>query len=163
MNRRGTRATLRSVKSRTALALGAGLTLTAVLAGCSAKAPADFEPPVSVADVPGSAVKAVTLLPSAEQRIGLATVPMQELSVTIGGLLTFRKVLPYSALVYDSDGSTWTFTRTQPHTYQRAAVKVAAIQGDSAVLTAGPAVGVQVVTVGAPELLGAEYNISGEE
>jgi hypothetical protein len=32
-----------------------------------------------------------------------------------------------------------------------------------ALLSAGPPAGTQVVTVGAAELLGTEYNISGEE
>ena len=42
-------------------------------------------------------------------------------------------------------------------------ITVAAIKGHSALLSSGPTVGARVVTVGAPELLGAEYDISGEE
>jgi hypothetical protein len=37
------------------------------------------------------------------------------------------------------------------------------IEGDVAMLTAGPVVGTAVVVVGATELLGAEMQIAGEE
>jgi hypothetical protein len=75
---------------------------------------------------------------------------------------TYR-LIPYSAVVYDNDGSTWAFVNTGPRTFVRQRITVGAIQGSTAVLTAGPAPGAAVVTVGAPELLGTEYNISGEE
>ena len=66
-------------------------------------------------------------------------------------------------MVYDNDGSTWAFVNTGPRTFVRQRITVGEIQGSTAVLTAGPAPGAVVVTVGAPELLGTEYNISGEE
>jgi hypothetical protein len=44
----------------------------------------------------------------------------------------------------------------------REPVAVDHIAGDVAVLSAGPAVGALVVTEGSQELLGAEYDISGE-
>jgi hypothetical protein len=74
-----------------------------------------------------------------------------------------REVIPYSAVVYDTDGSTWTYVNTAPRTYVRAPITVAAISGNIALLSAGPPAGTAVVTVGAAELLGTEYNISGEE
>ncbi len=74
-----------------------------------------------------------------------------------------HKLIPYAAVVYDNDGSTWAFVNTGPRAFIRQRITVGAIQGDTAVLTAGPAAGAAVVTVGAPELLGTEYNISGEE
>ena len=48
-------------------------------------------------------------------------------------------------------------------TYVRKAITVDSIVGDTAYLTKGPPAGTQVVVVGAPELLGAEYEIAGEE
>jgi hypothetical protein len=41
-------------------------------------------------------------------------------------------------------------------------VVIARIDGDTAILTSGPAPGTEVVTVGAAELLGAEYGVPGE-
>ena len=71
--------------------------------------------------------------------------------------------IPYAAVVYDSEGASWTYTRAGEHTYVRAEVTVDRIQDDLALLTAGPEVGTAVVVVGAPELLGAEMQIAGEE
>jgi multidrug efflux pump subunit AcrA (membrane-fusion protein) len=72
-------------------------------------------------------------------------------------------VVPYAALVYDTDGSTWVFVRQEPLTYQRSPVTVAGKDGDRVVLTDGPSAGTEVVTVGAAELVGLEVGIDGEE
>jgi hypothetical protein len=66
-------------------------------------------------------------------------------------------------VVYDHDGSTWTYVNTAARTYERKPITVTDIDGQVALLSAGPAAGTPVVTVGAAELLGTEYNISGEE
>ena len=73
------------------------------------------------------------------------------------------KVVPYAAVVYDTDGSSWTYVETAADTYVRQPITVTVIRGDAALVSAGPRVGAQVVTVGSAELLGTEYNISGEE
>jgi hypothetical protein len=52
---------------------------------------------------------------------------------------------------------------TAADTYQRKPITVTGIDGAVALLSTGPPAGTQVVTVGAAELLGTEYNISGEE
>ena len=52
---------------------------------------------------------------------------------------------------------------TAARTYVRQPITIAAILGSTAVLSSGPPVGAAVVTVGAAELLGTEYDISGEE
>jgi hypothetical protein len=51
---------------------------------------------------------------------------------------------------------------TRALTYERQAVGIARIDGDTAVLRSGPAPGTRVVTVGAQELLGAELGVAGE-
>jgi hypothetical protein len=51
---------------------------------------------------------------------------------------------------------------TGPLTFVRAPIKVAEIQGDTAVLSKGPPEGTEVVTVGGEELLGTEFAIEGE-
>jgi len=71
--------------------------------------------------------------------------------------------VPYAAVVYDSDGSTWAYIEAAPRTYVRRAIVVDSIVGGTAYLRSGPPVGTPVVVVGAPELLGAEYQIAGEE
>jgi hypothetical protein len=56
-----------------------------------------------------------------------------------------------------------TYVNTAAGTYQRKPITVAEIDGQTVLLSAGPAAGTAVVTVGAAELLGTEYDISGEE
>ena len=73
-----------------------------------------------------------------------------------------RPTIPYSAVIYGVEGGVWTYTRTGPLTFVRAPIKVAEIQGDTAVLSEGPPAGTEVVTVGGEELLGTEFAIEGE-
>ena len=60
-------------------------------------------------------------------------------------------------MLYDPDGGTWTYTSPNPLVYQRADIRVARIEGVSAVLTRGPPAGTRVVTAGATEIWGVEY------
>jgi hypothetical protein len=136
-----------------ALLIAAGL----ALAGCGT-AEGAATPPVQVASVdttqpdqPG----VITLVEAAARRLGIQTA---EVTAGPSGL-----TVPYGALVYEADGSTWVFVQTEPLTYQRAPVAVAGISGDQVTLTSGPAVGTDVVTLGAAELVGVETGIDGEE
>jgi hypothetical protein len=96
-------------------------------------------------------------------RIGIATQAVRVATVTVAGRRGPYKVIPYSAVIYDNDGSTWTYVETAARTFMRERITVRVIRGGTAVVSRGPAAGAMVVTVGAPELLGTEYNISGEE
>lgn len=139
----------------------AGLVIgaAAILAGCAAATPAET-PPAVIKPVAGSQIPQLELTQRAVQRLGIVTQPVQP-SATAGQ--QDREVIPYSAVVYDHDGSTWTYVNTATDTYRRKPVTVTEIDGAVALLSAGPPAGTQVVTVGAAELLGTEYNISGEE
>jgi hypothetical protein len=70
-----------------------------------------------------------------------------------------QKVIPYSAVIYDSQGNTWAYTNPEPLTYVRQHIDIEYIQGDLALLKEGPEAGTAVVTAGAPELLGVEQKI----
>jgi hypothetical protein len=70
-----------------------------------------------------------------------------------------RKVIPYSAVLYDASGDAWVYTSPGPLEFVRARVAIDKIDGDLAVLQEGPAAGTQVVTVGAAELFGAESGV----
>ena len=133
------------------------------LTGCSVASAHEDPPPAVVQSIPGSAVKQLRLTQQAIHRLGIATAAVRTGQATVDGHRGIHKLIPYSAVVYDNDGSTWTFVSTAPRTFVRQRLTIGAIQGNTAVLAAGPVPGAAVVTVGAPELLGTEYDISGEE
>jgi hypothetical protein len=139
----------------------AGLVIgaAAILAGCATATPAQT-PPALIKPVAGSPIPQLQLTERAVQRLGILTQPVRP-TTTAGQ--PAHEVIPYSAVVYDTDGSTWTYVNTAARTYERKPITVTEIDGTTALLSAGPTVGTAVVTVGAAELLGTEYDISGEE
>jgi hypothetical protein len=129
------------------------------LTGCSDTSAQDEGGSTDVATVEsieGSDVARVTLSEDAARRLDIATAPITEL----GG--TARTAMPYAAVLYDPNGDTWAYTNPEPLVFVRSSITVVTIEGNRAVLSAGPAAGTQVVTVGAAELLGTEYEV-GEE
>ena len=127
------------------------------LTGCK-KAPAEEEGGGSelatVEPVEGTDVSQVTLTDEAAGRLDIETAP-----VAGGGAKT---TIPYAAVLYDPEGETWTYTNPEPLVFVRAPIEVVRIDGDTAMLSSGPDPGTEVVTVGAAELLGTEYEV-GEE
>jgi hypothetical protein len=124
-----------------------------LLSGCKQdKVAAKYHPAkIDSTDVKG--IMRVTLDASAAERIGLQTVPLEEVTSATG----MRKVIPYGALMYDTKGETWTFTNPKPLVFVRAKVVVDDIDGNRVFLAEGPPAGTSVVTVGAAELMGAEH------
>ena len=69
-------------------------------------------------------------------------------------------VVPQSAVVYGLRGETWVYTLTEtPLTYEQHPVTVDIMEGGMAVLSDGPPLGTEVVTVGAMELYGVETGL----
>lgn len=132
-----------------------GLAAAALTLGGCAEVPeaeSTGDPAVaSIEAVAGSDVSTVTLTDLGAKRLGVATVPVQ---AGPGGL-----VIPFTAVVYGADGSTWTFTNPSGTSYVRAEITIAVIDGGNAILSSGPPVGTAVVTVGIAELVGAEAEL----
>lgn len=120
----------------------------------------DEDTPAKVLPIKGSDVHRVVLTAAAAAKAGIKTEAVRQVTApdSVGQNLT----VPASALVYDNNGGTWVYTSTQPLTFVRQRVTVARIEGDVAVLQAGPAPGTLVASVGAAELLGAENGVAGE-
>jgi hypothetical protein len=152
-----------SMLTKSPLPLASIVAAALLVTGCSAASARQDPAPAVVQAVPGSNVQQVRLTEQAIHRLGITTVPVRTAKASLDGQRGTHKLIPYSAVVYDNDGSTWTFVNIGPQTFIRQRITVGAIQGSTAVLVKGPALGAAVVTVGAPELLGTEYNISGEE
>ena len=68
-------------------------------------------------------------------------------------------VIPYSAVLYGLNGETWAYINPAPLTFVRHPITVDYIEGGQAFLLDGPAVGTEVVTVGAPELFGTDTGV----
>lgn len=132
----------------------AGLAIVGLLlAGCSqAPASADKEEAIHIEEL-ASGLKSLTLSAKAAERLGVETAPVTEAGATM--------TIPYAAIIYDAQGATWAYVNTEPLVYTRAAVVVDEIEGDTAVITDGPASGTPVVTTGAAELYGAEIGVGG--
>ena len=111
--------------------------------------------PGKVEQVAGTDVGRVTLTAAGASRVGIQTTPVRE--ERVAGQQ--RKIIPYAAVVYDSDGETWTYTNPEPLVFVRERIEVDHITGDQAVLTSGPAAGTAVVTVGVAELYGTELGV----
>jgi hypothetical protein len=130
------------------------------LAGCAnASGPAEvnYPQPATLSTIAGSDVYKVTLTQLAARQLGIRTT-----AVVAAPASRNETVIPLTALVYGPDGAAWAYANTAPLTYVRQPVVIDRIDGDTVVLRSGPALGTQVVTVGGPELLGAEYGV-GEE
>jgi hypothetical protein len=127
------------------------------LAACAqSTAPVDTDSssPARVEPIAGTNLHRVILTAEAARRIDLQTAPLRE--ARING--TARKVVPYSAVLYDLHGEAWVYTNPAPLTFVRGHITIDSINGDQVVLTDGPPAGTVIVTVGGPELLGSEFS-----
>jgi hypothetical protein len=95
----------------------------------------------------------VTFTPEGARRIGLRTAPVERAGAKL--------VMPHTALLYDAEGGTFAYTSPAPRTFLRVPVEVDTVDGGRVVMSAGPAAGTAVVTVGAAEVRGAELDIAG--
>jgi len=139
-----------------ALILGAVLAAFTALgaAGCAPApepVPADNDP-VTISEVPGTDLHRLTLTENAVDRTGIQT------DTAAADPATGKLTVPYAAIIYDSAGKTWVYTTPEPRVYVRRPITVERINGGTAVLRDGPAPGTVVVTTGAEELFGAEFD-----
>jgi len=118
--------------------------------------------PVTVEPVGNAGVKRLTIEDRAVERLGLTTAPVVEERTPParpGQPDGVRLLMPYAALLYLPDGTTFAYTNPDGHTYVRQNVTVESVRGNQVVLNAGPPAGTAVVTAGGAELWGAEFGI----
>jgi hypothetical protein len=101
----------------------------------------------------------ITLTADAAKRVDLQTTAARK----EGAGADERTIVPYSAIVYETDGETWVYTSPVDLKFVREHVVVEEIDGERAVLSEGPAAGTEVVTVGVAELFGAEHGIGADD
>jgi hypothetical protein len=108
--------------------------------------PAELEP------IKGTDVHRVKIDAEGVERAGIQTGPIHQ-----NGQGT---VMPHSAVVYDADGETFTYTVPEPRTYVRQKIVIDEVVGDSVMLSDGPPAGTEVVTVGAALVYGSEFEVA---
>ena len=106
--------------------------------------------PAKVEHLDGAQPTRVTLTEDAAKRLDIQT-------ATVDG-----DVIPYAAILYDTEGNTWVYTNPKPLTFMRSPITVDHIDGDKAFLSKGPSSGSLVVTTGAEELYGSETEFEEE-
>ena len=121
---------------------------TAVAAGEAEQAPATLQP----TGKPG--LNRVILSAAAAKRLGIQTALVS--ARLVNGQR--RTAIPYSAVLYHTNGNAWTYTSPKRLVFIRRDITVDVVRGNLAILSAGPRPGTAVVTVGAPEIWGVEYH-----
>ncbi|HSB02836.1 MAG TPA: hypothetical protein VLE49_19460 [Anaerolineales bacterium] len=104
--------------------------------------------PSKLEPIDGTDLSRVILTEKAAQRIGVQTVPVK------------GRVVPYSAVIYDTEGNTWIYTNPAPLTFVRVPVVINFIQDDQAYLSQGLESDAPIVTIGVAEIYGAETGVS---
>ncbi|WP_369142333.1 efflux RND transporter permease subunit [Streptomyces sp. R44] len=143
------------------LAGGAGLTACGDSDSSSASAAEHTDqPPAEIEEVTEGKIPHLTLAEDTVKRIHLTTEPLRQ--APLDGVGPARTLIPLKAVVYDPEGKTFAFTNPKPFVYIRTPVQLGQFGEHDAVVTSGLATGTRVVTVGAAELLGIEYETDGE-
>ena len=144
-------------RSRRGLVLAIVAVALAALSGCSQPSAVGLhEAPASLEPIAGSDHHRIALTERAAERIGVEAVAAEAADPAIAAGMTS---VPYSAVLYDPDGTTFVYVNPEPLVFVREDVQVDRIGGEVAILSAGPEVGTMVVAVGAAELLGTESEI----
>jgi hypothetical protein len=79
--------------------------------------------------------------------------------VKLNGSNGSRKLIPYSAVIYDVKGATWVYVNLDSLSYQRQPIKIDFVDNDVAYMVEGPTNGTPIVTRGVAELYGAETGV----
>ena len=108
--------------------------------------------PAKLEPIKGTDVQRVIFDAEAAERVVLKTAPIRQ-----DGQET---VIPYNAVIYGAEGNTYAYTAPEPLTYVRQEINIDRVAGDSVMLSDGPPTGTEVVTVGAAEVYGTEFEVA---
>ncbi len=97
-----------------------------------------------------SAPKTLTLTADAVRRLELVTVVVSD-----------PAAVPYAGVVYDKTGAPWVYSNPGGRSFVRVPLTIVRVEGDDAMVSAGPPAGTRVVTRAAIKLYGAETGVGG--
>ena len=119
---------------------------------------------VQVEDTPGTDAKTLIFTEAAMSHLDVQTAPVKEIEASREGKDVGRRLaVPHSALIYDAEGEPWVYVSSAPDTFLRKHVAIDFMDDDHIFLTTGVTAGENVVTVGVPELRGAEFGVGEGE
>jgi hypothetical protein len=113
---------------------------------------ASHHEPAKLEPIKGTDVQRVIFDAEAAKRVGLQTAPIRQNGE--------GKIMPYAALIYDAEGNAYAYTAPEALTFVRKEIEIDRVDGDSVVLSDGPPAGTKVVTVGAAEVYGTEFEVA---
>ena len=141
------------------LALAAPIVAAALSACGGTRAAPAQAPPARLERLGSGPQMSVVLSALGERRIGIETVRVAAVRHATTPTPGPTAVFPYSALVYEPDGTPVVYVNPSPGVFTREPVTIDHIAGDGVYATRGPPPGTRIVTVGAEELLGAENGV----
>jgi hypothetical protein len=127
------------------------LVASSALAGCSSDAAPAEEAPVVLEPIGDTDIQRLTLTESAAERLNIQTA-----TVEVAGE---SRVVPSAAVIIDTTGTYWVYTNPEPLVFVRTEIRPVHEEGLQAFFENGPESGTPVVTIGVPELYGAEFGI----
>ena len=144
--------------------LATGLLLSATMASFGEDDEAEHDDNVQVEDTPGTDAKTLIFTEAAMSHLDVQTAPVKEIEASREGKDVGRRLaVPHSALIYDAEGEPWVYVSSAPDTFLRKHVAIDFMDDDHIFLTTGVTAGEDVVTVGVPELRGAEFGVGEGE
>ena len=119
---------------------------------------------VRVEDTPGAEAKTLVFTDEAKAHLDIQTEPVREIEASREGAAVGPRVaIPHSAVIYDAEGGTWVYVSPAPDTFIRKHVVIDFMNADHIFLSSGVTANDTVVTVGVPELQGAEFGVGEGE
>jgi hypothetical protein len=113
---------------------------------------ASHHEPARLEPIEGTDVQRVIFDAQGANRVNLQMAPIRQNGQ--------EKVIPYEAVVYDADGNAYAYTAPEPLTFVRKEIHIDHVAGDSVVLSDGPPAGTEIVTVGAAQVYGTEFEVA---
>jgi hypothetical protein len=119
---------------------------------------------VRVEETPGTDAKTLIFSEDARAHIDIQTEPVREIEASrLGTIVGLRLAIPHSAVIYDAEGDTWVYVSPTPDRFVRKHVVIDFMNADHIFLSSGVTTKDAVVTVGVPELQGAEFGVGEGE
>jgi hypothetical protein len=119
---------------------------------------------VQVVETPGTDAKTLIFTEEALTHLDVQTEPVREIEAKRQGeAVGLRMAIPHSSMSYAADGEPWVYVKEGPDTFLRKSIKIDFMDADYIYLRGGLKAGEEVVTVGVPEMRGAEFGVGEGE